>query len=117
MVFYLFSVLVQGTKRAENISTRISRPDVVINSQEKKMGKCMVVGMEIFQSIRAGKLCLGRVTQGKACEFLMFDLQQSFEDLVVCFPSDALGCRLQAPSSKCYLKQKKTIKIAIIVHR
>lgn len=35
------------------------------------------------------------VTQGKAHEFLMYDLQQLFEDLVVCFPSDPLGCRLR----------------------
>ena len=37
----------------------------------------------------------GRVTQGRAREFLMYNVKQLFEDIVVLFPSDARGYRLR----------------------
>lgn len=58
------------------------------------------------------KVMFGCVTQGKAREFRMYELQQSLEDFVARFLSDARDSCLRV----CYSKQEKTTRIAIIVH-
>ena len=50
---------------------------------------------EHFLKQSSWEVMFGRVTQGKARDFLTNYLQQSFEHLVVRFPTDVRGCRLR----------------------